>query len=182
MNKMKVLYLEDNLLAIDNIQSANMDRFQISFVRTITAFDECLFESAEHCDYGAIVLDLCIEMPRLTKEEIVALIPELNRDDVPSYCIAGKNIPLYGLDYFKHVMSVRNKTKNLINQGRVIFFSGHAAKIKSRGIYDQKNEMFRNVNLFDRVEKADCRFTNGEHRKGQNAHRRNPNPENKRRD
>jgi hypothetical protein len=155
MRKMKILYLEDNHMAIENIVNVNTDlneRFDIDFVNTIVACDELLF-GIDQQTYSAIILDLCIEMPQLTKADISAIIPELNRDDVPTYCHAN-NIALYGLDYFKYVMAKNERTKTLIDQGQVIFFTGHAVKIVNSGLYSVKMDIYKNVSLFDRAEKG----------------------------
>jgi len=151
---MKVLYLEDNDNACKNIEEFNREEFQIDidFVDTITALDEILYEMEEYKNYGAVVIDLSIDMPFFTKEDIVKQIPELGREDVPTTCTE-QYIPLYGLDYYKYVIAKRSQTQKMVEEGRIIFFTGHASKIRSRGLYSEKDPLFKNTRLIDRAEK-----------------------------
>ena len=150
---MRVLYLEDRQIGRDNIDDYNQERHEIDFVDTITAFDEFLYEMNGYEKYDAVVIDLAIDMPLLTKDDIVNRIPELNRDEIPTKCI-GITIPLYGLDYFKYVIAVRPETENMLKDGRVLFFSGHAKKAKNRGLYDENMEIFKHTKMFDRAERG----------------------------
>lgn len=147
---MKVLLLEDYGKARENVDIYFRNRFQFSYVDTVTALDEFLFDMEGYNEYGALVLDLCINMPLFTREEIVKRIPLLDCADVPTECEA--HILLYGLDYFKLVIAQRPETKDMVESGRVIFFSGHANKIRSKGIYDEKMIVFRHTALIDRAE------------------------------
>jgi hypothetical protein len=147
---MKILYLEDNLEARKNIELVNDGRFQIDFIDTVTLFHAILFEQKGYESYEAIVMDLNIDMPLLLIEEISKKIPELSEE--PTFCnIKGKNIPLYGLDYFIRVITVKNETKTMLEQGRIIFFTGHAAKIIQQKLYDKEQEEFKHVELLDRA-------------------------------
>jgi len=152
---MKILCLEDSDKACDNIELFN-DRhnYQIDFVDTITAFDEIIFYMEGYKTYDAFVIDLCINMPQLTREFIVERIPLLNLPEVPTYCVEGENIPLYGLDYFRLVIAKRAETEAMVSEGRVIFFSGHAAKIRTRGDYDESMPVFKHTTLIDRAEQG----------------------------
>jgi hypothetical protein len=148
---MKVLYLEDSANSFKNIEDFNRGEFQIDFVNTVTALDEVLYEMEEYKNYCAVVMDLSIDMPFLTKENIVRRIPELDRKDVPTTCTE-QYIPLYGLDYYKHVIAKRSQTQKMVEEGRIILFTGHASRIKSRGLYSEKDPLFENTRLIDRAE------------------------------
>lgn len=148
---MKVLFLEDNEDAKKNIRIVNDDYFTINFVSTVTLFDELIFDQAGFASYDAIVMDLCINMPLMPDEQIKEMIPLLNSDDVPTYCNPERqSIPLWGLDYFRLVMNEKSETKSLVEQGRVIFFSGHAERIVKQGLYSADDEMFAHVELLNR--------------------------------
>ena len=152
----KVLYLEDNLTSRREIHKFNEDyqesgNHQIDFVNTLTGFDEELYELDGYKTYAVVVVDLSINMPFLTREQIIERIPLLNVKGVPTTC--AESIPLYGLDYYKLVVAQRVETKQMVEQGRVILFSGHAAKVVSRGLYDKQQEIFKHTELIDRAER-----------------------------
>ena len=147
---MKVLYLEDRGLSIENILSGNKNRFEFKFVNTVTGIHELLIIKEGYRTYGAVVIDLSIEMPNLTKSKIIKRIPEFNIEGIPTVC-AG-NIPLYGYDYYRLVLIKHEEIKNsFINKGRIIIFSGHAAKARTEGLYNETMEIFINTPLIDRA-------------------------------
>jgi len=149
---MEILYLEDTQTARDIVIETNRDRdnYNFNFCDSIIDFDYFLFEEIGYIFYKAIVMDLCINMPLISKGKIAKQITELDHDSIPTKCAS--QIPLYGLDYFIKVMYTRPETKKMIDEGRVIFFSGHAQKIKSEGLYSVEMPEFKNVPLFDRSE------------------------------
>jgi len=160
---MTVLYLEETYSARKSIidfseRHYQEDRHKFVFVETVTALDEYIYEMEGYNTYGAIAVDLAVEMSLLPREDIVSRIPLLDRDDVPTKCIddsapGNPSIPLYGLDYFRLVIAKRKETQQMVSEGRVVLFSGHAAKIRSRGLYNETLAEFANTQLIDRAER-----------------------------
>ena len=147
---MNILYLEDNPVARKNIADFNAGRHKIDFVDKITALNEILYDEEGYKEYGAVVLDLSINMPLLTRAQIIKRIPLLNKPDVPTTC-SDIDIPLYGLDYYRYVIAKRLETRKMVMEGRIILFTGHAQKIRNKGLYNEKDNDFITTKLIDRA-------------------------------
>jgi len=155
---MEILHLENSHHARQVFSSeyggGYLKGWNLCFEDTITGLHEELYDDngfytyKGYEKYDFVVIDLAISMPSLTKAEICEHIKELNIPEVPMLCEA--DIPLWGLDYYKHVIAVRPETRKMVEEGRVILFSGHAAKIREKGLYNEKDPIYVNTRLIDR--------------------------------
>lgn len=147
-NKVQILITDDAESARKDFCDYFRDEYILDFVDTITSLDEFLYVEEGYKTYAAIMIDLNLDMPNISRERLKKEIPEFKNMDKPIQ-LEG-NIPLYGFDYFTRVILTRPETQQMVNEGRIILFSGHAAKIRKEGLFT--NEKYPHTQLIDRAE------------------------------
>ena len=144
MDTIRVLYLENSKNVRDMYREYFKERIKFDFVNNVEAFDEFLFSDKESYDF--IFIDLSVNINgELT--ELCEKIAEFKKEKIPTK-VKG-TLQLIGYDYIKFVMKKREKTKDLINKGRVIVVSGHYNIMKKEGLIT--DEVFKGIPFFDRA-------------------------------
>jgi len=159
--KAKVLIVEDSAEAIygyeRNLQDKYREDFDIAFVDSLITLDEMLYDDEGYKEYDAVAIDLNLEMPQYTYDDL--------EDDIPEFgdaVAAGEKlptelhgeIPLYGFDYFRLVIMARAETQKMVEEGRIILLSGHAAKLVKEKLFPLEARNCDTVTLIDRADNS----------------------------
>ena len=147
--QLQILFLEDKQEAQMAISNSLQCKYNIKFVSELGSFNDFLYNDEGYQSHDVIIIDASMDLDGYTEEEIKDLIPYFNTTDfVPSGVVAG--LPLWGLDYFKHVVAIRAETQDMLNEGRIILFTGHASKLIHYGLF--KQEEYPDTQLINRGE------------------------------
>jgi len=143
---LEILYLEDRSEARKAV-APTLAGHNVVFVSELGSLDDFLYDEEGYKYYDVIILDASMELYVHTEDELKKIIPEFAEDDFKHSVLPSK-LPLWGFDYFKWVINARPQTRQMVKEGRVILFTGHASKLTQNGLFS--DELFPHTPLINR--------------------------------
>jgi len=148
---LKFLYMEDSNEARNNFVRNLQGNHQVTFASDLISLNDLLYTDRGYENFDVVLLDLSLALPAdISNDDLREAIPEFKNTNVPSYLEGVSN--LYGFDYFRLVINTRKETKQMVKERRVILFSGHAKRLRAKGLYTE--QLYPTTRLVDRADKG----------------------------